>query len=81
MNEEECQALYNFARVIEGLKLGRAFRRLGWNNNQSYIMLQRPYENSKMTRPYIFMVTDDGEKIPWVASQTDLLECDWIWYK
>lgn len=75
---QECVRVYDFGGVIKELKLGRSFRRLGWNNEKSYIMLQRPDENSKMTKPYIFFVTDDGDKIPWVASQTDILECDWV---
>jgi hypothetical protein len=29
-------------------------------------------------RPYIMMCTVDGDFVPWVASQTDLLADDWI---
>lgn len=29
-------------------------------------------------RPYIVMKTVDAEFVPWVASQTDLLENDWF---
>ena len=28
-------------------------------------------------RPYLMMFTADGEFVPWVASQTDLLASDW----
>lgn len=28
-------------------------------------------------RPYLLMYTADGEFVPWVASQTDLLADDW----
>jgi hypothetical protein len=28
-------------------------------------------------RPYIMMYTAQGEFVPWVASQSDLLESDW----
>lgn len=28
-------------------------------------------------RPYLMMKTADGEFVPWVASQTDLLAMDW----
>jgi len=28
-------------------------------------------------RPYLMMFTADGEFVPWVASQTDLLADDW----
>jgi hypothetical protein len=43
-----------------------------------------PDENSANTLPYIFMVvgvdTADmgGKRVPWVASQTDLLADDWF---
>lgn len=30
-------------------------------------------------RPYLMMYTAAGEFVPWVASQSDLLEDDWQW--
>lgn len=27
--------------------------------------------------PYIMLHHDDGSFVPWVASQTDILKCDW----
>jgi hypothetical protein len=30
-----------------------------------------------MTLPYIFMKTVQGDLVPWLASQTDLLAEDW----
>lgn len=53
------------------------FARTGWNGKDMYIMLQYPTEKSKMTLPYIYMKTADGNLVPWVASQTDLLSEDW----
>ena len=43
-----------------------------------WIELQRPDEQSKMKRPYLFMSPVDGDLVPWVASQSDLLADDWI---
>lgn len=34
-------------------------------------------DNLGVFRPYIIMKTVDGEYVPWVASQTDLLAEDW----
>jgi len=35
-------------------------------------------KGSNMTfRPYLMMLTADGEMVPWVAAQTDLLAEDW----
>jgi hypothetical protein len=31
-----------------------------------------------MTLPYIYMKTADGNLVPWLASQTDLLATDWV---
>jgi hypothetical protein len=53
------------------------FRRQGWNGKGMYIELQVPDEHSKMTLPYIFMRTVQGDLVPWLASQTDLLANDW----
>jgi hypothetical protein len=30
-----------------------------------------------MTLPYIFITTVQGNRVPWLASQTDLLAKDW----
>jgi hypothetical protein len=36
-------------------------------------------KGSNMTfRPYLMMLTADGEMVPWVASQTDVLALDWM---
>ena len=42
-----------------------------------WIALQTPDANSKMTLPYIYMSTAQGDLVPWLASQTDLLSEDW----
>lgn len=68
----------NFGEALIELKQGMLVSREGWNGKGQYLMLQRPDENSKMRRPYIFISPVDGELVPWVASQTDLLAEDWI---
>lgn len=67
----------NFGYALESLKEGHAVRRSGWNASQQYIKLQVPDENSKMTLPYIYISTVQGQNVPWLASQTDLLAEDW----
>jgi len=56
---------------------GRRVRREGWNGKGMWIALQEPDENSKMTLPYVFMMTTQGELVPWQCSQSDLLATDW----
>lgn len=69
---------WNFGEVLEHLWKGGSAARLGWNGKGMWIALQIPDSFSKMQRPYIYMKTADGAFVPWVASQTDLLESDWI---
>lgn len=67
----------NFAAALAALLNGERATRRGWNGQGMWIALQTPDANSKMTRPYIYMSTVDGDLVPWVASQTDLLATDW----
>lgn len=53
------------------------FARTGWNGKNQSIELQKPDEHSKMTKPYFFINTVDNGRVPWLASQTDLLAEDW----
>jgi len=67
----------NFGEALSDLKDGYAVARSGWNGKGMWIALQRPDENSKMSLPYIFMSTAQGDLVPWLASQTDILADDW----
>ena len=66
-----------FSEALSILKGGEKVQRIGWNGKGMFIMLQLPDENSKMSLPYIFMYTAQGDFVPWLASQTDLLSDDW----
>ena len=79
-------AMFNFGVALTCLRNGSRVARKGWNGKGIYIELQKPDENSKMTLPYIYMVTNglitDNPAapkgvVPWLASQTDLLADDW----
>lgn len=67
----------NFSEALDKLKLGYKVTRSGWNGKGMWIHLQRPDENSRMTLPYIYMCTVQGNLVPWLASQLDLLAEDW----
>lgn len=70
--------IYSFSEVLDKMKAeGGRFAREGWNGKGMFIELQRPDADSKMTLPYIFMKTAQGDLVPWLASQTDLLAEDW----
>jgi hypothetical protein len=75
-----------FGDAIQALKSGNRVRRRGWNGKGIFLELQSPDSNSKMTHPYIFidttgLKTDNQhapkDRVPWLASQTDMLSEDW----
>ena len=68
---------FNFGDALAFLKAGGQVCRKGWNGKGQYIQLQVPDANSKMKKPYIFICPVDGELVPWIALQTDLLANDW----
>ncbi len=74
----------DFSTALRLLKQGRRIAREGWNGKGLWLELQIPDEHSKMTLPYIYMsypadaVNTPGAKVPWLASQTDLLANDWM---
>lgn len=68
----------NFGEALDYLKIHHSLAREGWNGKDMFIKLQTPDEHSKMRRPYIYMSPVDGELVPWVASQSDILADDWV---
>lgn len=74
----------NFGKALDALKAGQKVSRTGWNGAGLWLELQVPGAHSKMTLPYIFMSYPDtaktppGARVPWLASQTDMLAEDWV---
>ena len=68
----------DFGAALQALREGERLSRDGWNGRGMWIKLQTPDENSKMSRPYLYISSVDGDLVPWVASQTDLLASDWL---
>lgn len=68
---------FDFGCAIAWLKRGKYVTREGWNGKGMYLGLQVPDENSMNTLPYIYMITVTGDRVPWLASQTDMLASDW----
>jgi hypothetical protein len=81
-----------FSAALLLLKEGRKVCRAGWNGKDMFLFLvpgstftvNRPPllgiypEGTRVDyRPHIDMRTANGEIVPWVASQSDLLEDDW----
>ena len=78
----------NFGQAIEKLKEGKKVARKD-GTERIFIELQVPDEHSKMTQPYIYIDTLGLQtanpnapkgRVPWLASQTDMLAEDWEVY-
>ena len=82
----------NFGSALQALKNGQKVAREGWNGKGMFLFLVPgsvfkvnrapllgiyPESTEINNRPHIDMKTVDGEIVPWVASQTDVLAEDW----
>lgn len=76
----------NFGQAIAEMKDGEKVRRSGWNGKGIFIEIMFPSVDSYMTHEYIFIDTTGLEttnpdapknRVPWFASQTDMLADDW----
>lgn len=83
---------FTFDQALKELKAGAKVAREGWNGKGMYLFIVsgRAVEDAvdefygagwggKPThvRDAIYMYTAQGDLVPWVASQSDLLENDW----
>ena len=67
----------DFGDAVRALKAGRRVARRGWNGKGMHLEMQTPDAHSKMSLPYVFMFTACKNRVPWLASQTDILAEDW----
>ena len=77
----------NFGQAIEAMKKGGKCRRRGWNGRGIFIAIKWPEElYEPMSAPYIYidttgLLSDNPDapkrRVPWLASQTDMLSEDW----
>lgn len=80
----EVESGYDIGWALAKLDDGYKVRRAGWNGKGMWLSLQVPDEHSKMTLPYVYIeypagspAYPNGSRVPWLASQTDLLSSDW----
>lgn len=82
----------DFSQALQLLKRGEKVARSGWNGKGMFIFLV-PGSTFKVNRPplmgiypegtevkyhaHVDMKTADGQIVPWLCSQTDLLADDW----
>ncbi|EEJ7233426.1 DUF2829 domain-containing protein [Salmonella enterica subsp. salamae] len=81
-----CDHTYgsSFGAMLAMIRDGKKAARIGWNGAGLWLELQNPDAYSKMTLPYIYICypenakTTPGCRVPWLASQTDILAEDWV---
>lgn len=66
----------NFGKALESLKADGPVSRVGWYGKH-YLTLHLPGREEPSTHPYIVIHTENGEVVPWLASQSDMLAEDW----
>ena len=74
----------NFGEALDNLKRGLKVARKGWNGKSMWIAMEEPEEDDSMTLPYLYIEYPEGHpahpegcRVPWLASQTDILAEDW----
>ena len=83
----------NFGQALEAMKLGRKVCRVGWNGKNMFLFLV-PGSRFIVNRPpllgiyppgteityhaHVDMKTAQGDVVPWLCSQTDMLAEDWM---
>lgn len=71
----------DFGSALAALKMGLKVARDGWNGKGMWVEYvsndMQMFKDGPM-RPYLMMRTAQGDYVPWVASQTDLLAEDWV---
>jgi len=74
---------FSFGLALMALKAGCRVARKGWNGKGMWIKLN-PGFSATMTLPYLYIeypvghiAYPQGSRVPWIASQTDMLAEDW----
>ena len=81
-----------FGEALETIKTGKKAQREGWNGAGQYVYYVPAGHYAPCTeagkelvgadgkvsyRPYLALKTVQGDVVPWLASQSDLLSDDW----
>jgi hypothetical protein len=69
-----------FERALTAIKHGQKVCRSGWNGKGMWIVMVEAYGVPGIDLPFLPWLglrTAQGEFVPWLASQTDILAEDW----
>jgi hypothetical protein len=80
--EVASQTGQSFGWAIHAMKGGQRVCRAGWNGKGMLLILVREWDSDQLPSavellPFIAMKTVQGDYVPWLASQTDILAEDW----
>ena len=78
----------SFSQALVKVKQGEKIAREGWNGKGMWLRIYHPYSDKQFSitenegaegtlMPWIGMKTADNGFVPWLASQTDILNDDW----
>lgn len=86
-------ATLGIGEAVEQMRMGYRVRRAGWNDRGMWLTIvegqdREPRElaagravgngwGEERMKDYVVMRASDGEFVPWLCSQTDLLARDW----
>lgn len=68
---------FTFGEALDLLKNGKFVAREGWHKAGMYLGIQNPDAHSANKQSYIWIMPEQGARVPWVASQPDMLSDDW----
>lgn len=70
---------WTFGEAIQALKQGSRVARVGWNGKGMYLLFHeaKALPGGKTLLAHLLMSTVQGDLVPWLASQTDVLAEDW----
>jgi hypothetical protein len=63
----------DFSDALRAAKTGTRIARAGWNGKGMHVRLMEV----DGVLPFLAMCTVQGDMVPWLASQTDILAEDW----
>lgn len=80
--------MFGIGHAVKEMQNGNRVARAGWNGKGMWLALctgavvtteRAPAAtfNDAMTLPFVLMRTAQGDLVPWLCSQTDLLATDW----
>lgn len=67
---------FDIGWAVLQLRRGTSVSRRGWNGPGQYLDLEKG-DPEKRILPHVWITTTQGNSVPWVCSQTDLLARDW----